>query len=1137
MESLSDGFPPSSRASPTTSLSDSSGRPKRTRQELVDSSNFKSCDEIVRSFVTLEVLPLKKPPNLRDLTRQEKQELEDVFEISNEQPWRDDWAGNLALLHEEILNPDERTTKKQSFKQPLFLWARNTKSGKRLIYNLIRFVVNMQSTPPEAKRILSFTDPSSVEDMEKKIARTTYDPLVLDQDGWITTKADKDASASGGASWIGEMVRWQNGDAIVLAYVYDADIGDMWKVAWIEDRGLITFDMEVEELQEARKKWMRRQGGALKDGSARKSSRFISSENFSVSGVEEGIVLASSFSKSARQGVYWPARIMHPSENSGSTSSNKRSSSKQKLALVFLAPYWDSEASPHRNRKVEGLFESGAQAFQSGALFQVESVDAAHETIQPYPFDPDSSLDIDQVRNSFRFTGLPKSVFSRFLDSHRLAMGLKLFARTHAKRNDSQATMATAGLFETHPLAVRAPILPLVVLHLPYQFILSQLPSSDVYNNEISPTESVLKLSSIVDSMKPPKSCGDNGSNVVGTPNRPTTTLNSATSTPSIKLFGRDSAPEDVLHAIVSGLPHLQHVLSGDSTEPVLTGFVRAISGYILALEEISREVMRSDDSHSLAKFAGQWAILRNMGEHALPLLDQTKSASLTQEWRVAAERMYRHFVQRAGYRNQTLIVTDWHCNGHLTNGTAFERCVRLPAALKGAKLAGLGRSESLILQESVSDKYLDYVESTLLHRAHEAKYLDKIKSRCDSVQSNDEVVMLTADSDGRGGEDTRGSRGTWKASVCAVAAAVTAVDKVVSGEFVNAFCATRPPGHHAGRTMHAMKAVSNGFCVLNPAACAAIHAVTPVSQGGSGLDRVCVIDFDVHHGNGTQDILCSTYDPRFFYISIHAGGSHVNGLPPDEDLSGLLPHANKQGGIYPGRCGDTSPHQNVLNIPLGQTVTPHAVGSALISRITPAIERFSPNLIILSAGFDAHKHDPMGLGTLSAQDFGHITEVTCQLATRSCSGRLVSVLEGGYGIPCCRPQKNVNLTVVQQPETKMSDAMGEVGKNGGDAAGGNVDSKDGRSTSDIPMHTPVDTSTDTPMTTETKVETKAPSEPSPSPQPSYKIYDLGDDLPEDMDDQLPAGVRRLVEKCHLEGFTECVKEHVGALANCRVRK
>lgn len=246
------------------------------------------------------------------------------------------------------------------------------------------------------------------------------------------------------------------------------------------------------------------------------------------------------------------------------------------------------------------------------------------------------------------------------------------------------------------------------------------------------------------------------------------------------------------------------------------------------------------------------------------------------------------------------------------------------------------------------------------------------------------------------------GSSGTWNAAVAAVATVVSGVDKVIfaEGNTATAFCATRPPGHHAGRSLHSMKAVSNGFCILNAAACAAQYAVAPVSEGGLGLSKVCVIDFDVHHGNGTQDILCSTYDPRFLYVSMHAGGAHVNGVTleddPDHQLHDLA-GSTKQ-GIYPGRCGDTSPHEGVLNIPLGAKVLSHDIGLALISKVVPKVSAFLPDLIIISAGFDAHKCDPMGLGGLSAADFGHITDVICSLATKSCSGRVISILEGGYG-------------------------------------------------------------------------------------------------------------------------------------------
>lgn len=231
---------------------------------------------------------------------------------------------------------------------------------------------------------------------------------------------------------------------------------------------------------------------------------------------------------------------------------------------------------------------------------------------------------------------------------------------------------------------------------------------------------------------------------------------------------------------------------------------------------------------------------------------------------------------------------------------------------------------------------------------------------------------------------------------------------------------------------------------------------------------------------------MCNTYDPRFFYISLHAGGAEVNGVPhddkddPNNELH-ELPSNPKSGGIYPGRCGDSSPHMGVLNIPLGVKVTPHGVGTALVQQVTPAVDKFSPDIIILSAGFDAHKNDPMGLGALSAEDFGHITVVACNLAAKSCSGRLVSVLEGGYGVPCCRMQRDV------QTDGTVADTLDH----------------------------------------KSEVLVKERLQPT-------ALLDLGDDLPDDMDDQVPYALQRRLEKCHAEGFVECVREHIAALAKCR---
>lgn len=221
----------------------------------------------------------------------------------------------------------------------------------------------------------------------------------------------------------------------------------------------------------------------------------------------------------------------------------------------------------------------------------------------------------------------------------------------------------------------------------------------------------------------------------------------------------------------------------------------------------------------------------------------------------------------------------------------------------------------------------------------------------------------------------------------------------------------------------------------------------------------------------------------------MHAGGAEVNGAPrhdddddPNHELHDL-PSNPKSGGIYPGRCGDKSPHKGVLNIPLGEKVTPHEVGTALVQHVTPAVDKFAPDLIILSAGFDAHKNDPMGLGTLSAKDFGHITEVCSTLAFKSCSGRMVSVLEGGYGVPCCRPQREP-LGSFCLPVTVSS----------------------------------------------TDAATLASNQPRDRPQPSF-LLDVGADLPDWMDDQVPYALQRRLEKCQAEGFVECVKEHIAALA------
>jgi acetoin utilization deacetylase AcuC-like enzyme len=396
----------------------------------------------------------------------------------------------------------------------------------------------------------------------------------------------------------------------------------------------------------------------------------------------------------------------------------------------------------------------------------------------------------------------------------------------------------------------------------------------------------------------------------------------------------------------------------------------------------------------------------------------------------------------------------------------------------------------------------------------------------------------------------------------------------IMNGQCTNVFCPTRPPGHHAGRELHAMKAVSNGFCVLNPVACAALYATTPISNGGLGLSRVCVIDIDVHHGNGTQDILCSTYDPRFLYVSIHAGGAGVNGVDLGEIGEQVGHHLgrNPKKGIFPGRCGDTCPHKGVLNIPLGGRVTSHALGTALMTKVSPAVDNFAPELIIVSAGFDAHKNDPLNLGGLAAEDFGTLTEIICKIALKSCSGRVLSVLEGGYGVPCCRPQQPPTLSdettdtssgaknsqPVGDKSAEITNESSKIEQTKESFETKNENGKDTENTGDLvdksgePKQMDRSEEGKTEETADPKqqeAENGTPSSiPTPTSAPAPKseaepfvplaCLDLGEDLPPDMADVISSyALQKKLDKCHAEGFLHSVREHVSALARCNSPK
>jgi acetoin utilization deacetylase AcuC-like enzyme len=211
---------------------------------------------------------------------------------------------------------------------------------------------------------------------------------------------------------------------------------------------------------------------------------------------------------------------------------------------------------------------------------------------------------------------------------------------------------------------------------------------------------------------------------------------------------------------------------------------------------------------------------------------------------------------------------------------------------------------------------------------------------------------------------DTIASPGTREAVLRAAGAVVLAVDMVMAGEARNAFCAVRPPGHHA------TPARAMGFCFFNNVAVGALHA-----RATHGLKNIAVVDFDVHHGNGTQDMF--TPHPDLFYASTH------------------------QSPLYPGtgRPDETGVAHNVVNAPLAPGAGGPEFRRAFEREILPALAAFGPELVIVSAGFDAHRDDPLAQLRLDESDFAWATQSLCAIAKQSCEGRVVSSLEGGYDL------------------------------------------------------------------------------------------------------------------------------------------
>jgi acetoin utilization deacetylase AcuC-like enzyme len=289
-----------------------------------------------------------------------------------------------------------------------------------------------------------------------------------------------------------------------------------------------------------------------------------------------------------------------------------------------------------------------------------------------------------------------------------------------------------------------------------------------------------------------------------------------------------------------------------------------------------------------------------------------------------------------------TLLLTHPACLEHDTGYGHPERADRLRAiesALEAERFHYLVREQAPLADLAV------------IERLHPKAYVEMVKA---SIPARDHKWL---------DPDTVVSPGSWQAALRATGAAISAVDQVMTGKADNAFCAVRPPGHHA-EPSRAM-----GFCLFNTVAVAALHA-----RAAHGAKRVAVVDFDVHHGNGTQAAFWSDQD--LFYGSTH------------------------QMPLFPGTGAlDETGVGNIFNAPLKPGDDGDDFRAAFEARILPALDAFAPDMLLASAGFDAHLRDPLAQLRLVEVDFAWVTEKLMAAAAKHCGGKLVSTLEGGYDL------------------------------------------------------------------------------------------------------------------------------------------
>ena len=251
--------------------------------------------------------------------------------------------------------------------------------------------------------------------------------------------------------------------------------------------------------------------------------------------------------------------------------------------------------------------------------------------------------------------------------------------------------------------------------------------------------------------------------------------------------------------------------------------------------------------------------------------------------------------------------------------------------------------------------------------RAHSSGFVNELRVAIEPLSAHGERVAIDP--------DTSAGPGTWQAVLRGAGAAVAATDAVIDGDIANAFCAVRPPGHHATRGQ------AMGFCFFNNVAVAARHALDE-----RGLERVAIIDFDVHHGNGTEDIIAG--DERVLMASIF---QH-----PLYPYSGAVPMGT-----------------NMVNVPIEPYSRGDVVRAAIEAMWLPRLEEFKPQMLFISAGFDAHREDELGQLGLVEADYAWITRRLVEVAERHAHGRIVSCLEGGYNLSALARSVAAHLRVL----------------------------------------------------------------------------------------------------------------------------